>query len=235
MTRPQTPWAAYENARTTKSPPDDEIERELYLLLAGQPASNAGVRERVETAYDLFEGEARHALNALILCDAKPEEVSQALELGEGVFETYGALFFDRRHFRNVFDIRAFVKKIPQDDADVIEVYRLAVTEGAGRLLDRYRVKEAPPPTADQVLGDMMRETHSRSFEHRGRAITSRAAQESFKWGRAAAATALSVKQSVTNDQVGGALSALKLALTTEDATRRPADLGLDKDEIIKG
>lgn len=235
MSRPLTPWAAYDRVSSTTEPPEDGIERELFLLLAGQPASDESLRALVETAFDLFQGEGRHALNALILCDANAKDVEDALELGPGVYATYGVLFFDRGYFRNVFDIRSFVRNLPKDDPEVLEVYRLATIEGAPRLLDRYRVKEAPAPSPDRVLGDMLKETHSRSFEHRGRTITSRAAQESFKWGRAAAQTALSVKQSTTSDQVGGALAALKLALTTDDTTKRPTDLGLNKDDIITG
>jgi len=234
MSRPRTPWAAYDRIRDAASAPDDPLERELYALLTGAPPVDAGLRATVETAYDLHESEARHALNALVMCDAAPDEVNAALELADGVYDAYQTLFFDRDHFRNVFDIRAFVKTLPEDE-DVQEVYKLALTEGAGRLLDRYRVKEAPAPAPDKVLGDMMRETHSRAFEHRGRSITSRAAQESFKWGRAAAQNALAAKQATTSDQVGSTLQALKFALRTEDPTKDLTELGVTKDEILSG
>lgn len=234
MTRPRTPWAAYDRVRTAQSAPDDPLERELYDLLTQAPGVDGDLRAAVETAYDLYESEARHALNALILCDANDADVVTALELEPGVYDAYQTLFFDRDHFRNVFDIRAYVGRLP-DDEDVREVYRLALTEGAPRLLDRYRVKEAPSPSPDKVLGDVMRETHSRAFEHRGRPITGRVAQEAFKWGRAAAQNALAAKQATTSDQVGSTLQALKFALRTEDATQDLKDLGIVKDDLLGG
>jgi hypothetical protein len=173
-------------------------------------------------------------MDALSLCAARDADVEAALELRPGVYAVYRKLFFDRRVFTSVFDMRMYVQRLrlSEDDRDI---YNLAFQEGAPRLLDRYRVAPREAPDPQIVLEDMLGEAHSRAFEHRGRPITSRVAAESFKWGRAAASTALAMKQAMSSNRMANALEQLEFALTSDDQTKAPEDLGLNPNDILKG
>jgi hypothetical protein len=230
-----TPWRIFaevaalaENAEA--APPEDPHAFSLYRLLTGQPAEDV----LVETAHAIFTSPYRHVMDALALCAAKDVDVESALELRPGVYAVYRKLFFDRAVFSSVFAMRLYVQQLEVSDEER-EVYSLAMQEGALRLLDRYRVGPRPSVDPQVVLEDMLGEAHSRAFEHRGRPITSRVATESFKWGRAAASTAMAMKQSTSSNRIANALEQLEFALTSDDQTKAPEDLGLDPNDIVKG
>lgn len=228
------PWHKYtEIAELAKAPnaepPTDAYAFSLFQLLRGQDADPA-----VVAAYEIFQSQYRHVMNALCLCLAKEAEVEKALELRPGVYAVYRTFFFDRGVFTSVFAMRNFVQRlrVTKDDRDV---YELALVEGAPRLLDRYRLTPKPAPNPQDVLDDMLGEAHSRAFEHRGKPITSKVAQESFKWGRAAAATAVAIKTSASTSRIDDALASLELVLTSKNSTKTPEELGVTREEIVKG
>ena len=216
--------------QTGAEPPEDADARDLFRLLRGQDAED----RRVRAAYTIFRSPYKHSMDALCLCAAKQEEVEQALELQLGVYGVYSKLFFDRRVFTSVFEMRMYVELLHLTDADR-STYTLALQEGAPRLLDRYRVSARPAPDPQVVLEDMLGEAHSRAFEHRGRPITSKVAVESFRWGRAAASTAIAMKQAQSSNRIASALDQLEFALTSDDQTVAPEDLGLSPNDIVRG
>lgn len=234
MPSPIPPWWRYQSveARVAEdaAPPDDLDERHLFLLLSQQPGENG----HVDTAYEIFSSPYRHVMDALALCLARAADVESALELQPGVYDVYRKLFFDRSVFHSVFDMRAYVNRVAQSEEER-EIYNLALQEGPARLLDRYRVGPRQSVDPQTVLEDMLGEAHSRAFEHRGRPLTSRVAMESFKWGRAAASTALAMKQSTSSNRIASALEQLEFALTSDDQTKAPEDLGLDPNDIVRG
>lgn len=229
-----SPWwrlaAVSERVAAGASPPEDPHEAALYALLRGQRAPD----ETVETAYWIFKSSYKHAMDALVLCSTPDKEVEHNLELAPGVYEVYKKLFFDRSVFDSVFAMRGYVSGLTLTDEEAA-IYQLALQEGPQRLMDRYRVGPRKAPDPQTVLEDMLGEAHSRAFEHRGRAITSRVATESFKWGRAAASTALAMKQAASSGRLASALEQLEFALTSDDQTKTPEDLGLKHDDIVKG
>jgi hypothetical protein len=217
-------------ANTGAEPPEEPHVRALFRLLRGQDADDVGVG----AAYTIFRSPYRHVMDALSLCAARDVEVESALELKPGVYAVYRKLFFDRRVFTSVFDMRMYVQRLRLSEEER-DIYNLAFQEGANRLLDRYRVAPRPAPDPQIVLEDMLGEAHSRAFEHRGRPITSKVAAESFKWGRAAASTALAMKQAMSSNRMVNALEQLEFALTSDDQTKAPEDLGLNPNDILKG
>lgn len=230
-----TPWKVFTEVaalaeKSEAAPPEDAHALSLYNILRGQPADDLVV----EDAYAIFTSPYRHVMDALSLCLAKDVDVETSLELRPGVYAVYRKLFFDRSVFSSVFEMRLYVQRLAVSDEDR-EVYALAMQEGPLRLLDRYRVGPRPQVDPQIVLEDMLGEAHSRAFEHRGRPITSRVASESFKWGRAAATTALAMKQSATSNRMASALEQLEFALTSDDQTKAPEDLGLNPNDIVKG
>ncbi len=210
-------------------PPSDPLDLALFRVLKGQ-RDNAVV----STAYDIFRSPYRHVMDALCLCSAKDAEVEKCLELRPGVYAVYQTLFFDRAVFTSVFAMRHYVETLhlTREERDVYEV---ALVEGAGRLLDRYRMTERPPLEPQVVLEDMMGEAYSRAFEHRGKPLTSKTAEAAFRWGRAAAATAATIKTTAQGTRVADALSALEFALTTKKSTATAEELGVNRDDILKG
>lgn len=216
--------------QTGVDPPEDPHARALFRLLRGQDATDA----MVSAAYTIFRSPYRHAMDALCLCAARDNDVDSALELQPGVYAVYRKLFFDRRVFTSVFDMRMYVQRLRLTEEER-GIYNLAFQEGAQRLLDRYRVSARPALDPQVVLEDMLGEAHSRAFEHRGRPITSKVAVESFKWGRAAASTALAMKQSMSANRVASALEQLEFALTSEDQTKAPEELGINPNDIVRG
>lgn len=228
------PWHKYEEIaalaeKTGVEPPTDALDLALFRVLRGQADDPV-----VTTAYEIFRSSYRHVMDALSLCVAKDTEVEAALELREGVYAVYRTLFFDRAVFGSVFAMRQYVQQL-RITKDEREIYELALVEGAPRLLDRYRLTPRTAPDPQVVLEDMMGEAHSRAFEHRGKPLTSKVAQESFKWGRAAAATAATIKGATAANRVTDALAALEFALTSKNSTKTPEELGVKLDEIIKG
>jgi hypothetical protein len=215
--------------QTGVEPPSDPLSLALFRILRGQTDDPV-----VASAYAIFRSADHHVLDALSLCVAKEAEVEAALELKPGVYAVYRTLFFDRSVFANVFEIRNYVQHLRLTKAER-EVYELALIEGGARLLDRYRLTPRTAPDAQTVLEDMMGEAHSRAFEHRGKPITSKVAQESFKWGRAAAATATAIKASSSANRISDALSTLEFALTSKSSTKTPEELGTTREEILKG
>lgn len=218
------------SANTGAVPPEEPHARDLFRILRGQDAGDACV----SAAYTIFRSPYRHVMDALSLCAASTADVESALELKPGVYDVYRKLFFDRRVFTSVFDMRMYVQRLRLSDEER-DVYNLAFQEGATRLLDRYRVTPRPAPDPQVVLEDMLGEAHSRAFEHRGRPITSKVAVESFKWGRAAASTALAMKQAMSSNRMANALEQLEFALTSDDQTKEPEELGLNPNDILKG
>lgn len=230
-----SPWWRYERveaclSNASAAPPEDAHERELFLLLSDGECEDSCVA----TAHQIFNSSYRHVMDALALCQAKAGEVESALELEAGVYDVYRKLFFDRAVFKSVFAMREHVAQVTTTE-DEREIYNLALQEGPGRLLDRYRVGPRQSVDPQVVLEDMLGEAHSRAFEHRGRPLTSRVAMEAFKWNRAAASTALAMKQSVSANKIASALEQLEFALTSDDQTKSPEDLGLDPNDIVKG
>lgn len=230
-----SPWWRYERveaclSNASAAPPEDAHEKELFHLLSDGACEDACVA----TAHQIFNSAYRHVMNALALCLAKPADVEGALELEAGVYDVYRKLFFDRAVFKSVFAMREHVAQVTTTE-DEREIYNLALQEGPGRLLDRYRVGPRQSVDPQVVLEDMLGEAHSRAFEHRGRPLTSRVAMEAFKWNRAAASTALAMKQSVSANKIASALEQLEFALTSDDQTKSPEDLGLDPNDIVKG
>jgi len=228
------PWHKYEEIaalaeKTGVEPPSDALDLALFRLLRGQAEDVV-----VTTAYEIFRSSYRHVMDALCLCVAKDTEVEAALELKAGVYAVYRTLFFDRTVFASVFAMRQYVQQLRLTKEER-EIYELALVEGAPRLLDRYRLTPRTSPDPQEVLEDMMGEAHSRAFEHRGKPITSKVAQESFKWGRAAAATAAAIKTSSSANRISDALASLEFALTSKNSTKTPEELGVERDEIIKG
>lgn len=228
------PWHKYEEIaalaeKTGVEPPTEALDLALFRVLRGNKDDSV-----VATAYEIFRSSYRHVLDALSLCLAKESEVEAALELRPGVYAVYQTLFFDRAVFANVFAMRQYVQglRLTKDER---EIYELALVEGAPRLLDRYRLAPRTAPDPQSVLEDMMGEAHSRAFEHRGKPLTSKVAQESFKWGRAAAATAASIKAGASANRISDALAALEFALTSKNSTATPEELGVTRDEIVKG
>lgn len=210
-------------------PPSDALALAMFRILRGQSDDPV-----VMSAYEIFQSRYHHVLDALCLCAAKESEVESALELKPGVYAVYQTLFFDRAVFGSVFAMRQYVENL-RLSKDEREIYELALIEGAQRLLDRYRLTPKPAPDPQTVLEDMMGEAHGRAFEHRGKPITSKVAQESFKWGRAAAATAATIKSAASANRISDALSALEFALTSKPSTTTPEELGVSLDEIVKG
>jgi hypothetical protein len=209
-------------------PPADPLDLALFNILRGQTDNQI-----VATAYEIYRSPYHHVMDALCLCAANATEVESALELREGVYAVYQTLFFDRTVFNSVFAMRQYVEQL-QLTKNEREIYELALIEGATRLLDRYRLKPRPALDPQVVLEDIMNEAYSRAFEHRGKPITSKAAQESFKWGRAAAATAATIKSATATNRVSDALAALEFALTSKSLTKTPEELGITRDEILK-
>lgn len=227
------PWHKYAEIaelakQTGVDPPTAALDLALFRILRGQPDDPV-----VTTAYELHVSSYRHVMDALCLCSAKDTEVEEALELPRGVYAVYRTLFFDRSVFGSVFSMREYVQRLRISKEDR-EIYELALVEGAPRLLDRYRLTPRATPDPQTVLEEMMGEAHGRAFEHRGKPITSKVAQESFKWGRAAAATAAAIKASTTANRVSDALATLEFALTSKNSTKTPEELGVTRDEIIK-
>lgn len=209
-------------------PPTDPDQLALFRLLRSQETDNV----LVETAYFIYRSDYRHAMDALIICSAKAEDVENALELAPGVYAVYQKLFFDRTVFRSVFEMRQYIGKLNISEDDRSN-YDLALLEGPRRLLNRYRLTSPPVPDSQEVLEEMMTEAVDRAFEHRGKSITSKTAQESFKWGRAAVQTAVALKQAVSTSRAANALEQLEFALKSTDQSKTPEDLGVTADEIL--
>jgi hypothetical protein len=229
------PWQRYDTIVASETVPPEGLDRDLFYLVKRYPLHDYKVAPDVQEAYSLYEDEeARHVLNALLLFDAEPARIKNALRLGEHTLEAYCVYFFDKRVFPHVFAARRFLKDLSEQlTKEHREIYELALQEGPERLLDRYRIGSAPIPKPEQVLEEMMRETHSRAFEHRGKPITSKTAETSFRWGRAATATAQAILQhNIANKQGSGV--ALVLALKNIDHTQTPEEAGLSRDDIVK-
>jgi len=219
--------------RNKAEAPTDPFERAFFYLVENTPVDEDPVAEAVATAYELTQDPvAVPLLRALILFGAVGAQVDEALQLPPGTYEAFKHLFFARAAFPTVFAVLRFVREQAEDDRE--QYYNLASEEGPERLLDRFRIGPKPLPAPTQVLNELLADAHSRSFEHRGRSITSRVAQESQRWQRHAASLADSLLKNEAAKQQPGSIVALKLALVSKDETKTPEELELDPRAIIR-
>lgn len=239
MARDASPWARHDAVvagieRGDPPPEDDLTSKALSYAVKGETIPE-GLPGEVEPALALFrDQEARHVMNALVLGKCQPAEAEAALELPKGTFDVYAYLFFDRVAFKSVFQVRAYLAQF-EERSNEADIYRLATIEGAPRLLDRYRLGPAPSVEASTVIQEVMASHFTRSFEGRGRAITSKTAVEAFKYGRSALTAALAVKSATPAARGSDALAALKMKLLDQELTKNPEDVQLDPEDVLRG
>lgn len=211
----------------------NELEGKLYDCLRG--LEGLPVDEDVSEAYALSRSVYRHVLNALLLVKAEIPTIASGLDMTEACITAYRDLFFDVRVFRNAFQVRTFISNLVDDDTEEFKSYNLALVEGADSLIDRYRVGEAPPPDPKVVVSRAVREFMSRSREHRGQRLTSKAAQESLRCARDAV-SASSHLHNISPSTTPGQQAELqwRLALVPNDTTIPAASAPVLVTELVR-
>lgn len=216
----------------TLDQPEGDHPFEVALFYLVKNASS--LQPDVDEAFCLYENhEQRHVLNAAILAKAPDALLQAEIDLPPGVAAAYRYLFFDRGVFRHALDVASYVAGL-ELDKKYKEIYETAIQQGADVLLMKYHIGPRAPIDPKDVIRHTLSTFYERAQAHRGQQITSKAAKEALKWGRAAVSTAATLIDK-GNNQAEAALKDLKLALEIKDHTKTPADLGVSHDEIVGG
>ena len=198
--------------------PDDIA---LYQLFAVQTCSLPAVEQAVSLYLD---DEARHALNAAILCKATDAQLMEAFEISVLVLTTYRRTFFDRGVFSNVFEIKRFIEQLQGTiDNYHFNLYDKAYQTGPDYVLNRFRVGARPAPDVRGGLQEIFSDQVLNARACRGQALTSAIAKEAKSWGEAACSTAnilLRMDASATSP-----LDELHMLLITKNHSLQPGDL----------
>lgn len=217
----------------SEGPPDlswDPREVALFYRVKSQPCPLPDVEE----AYDLYStNQHRHLLDALILGQATDAQIFESLQIAHLVLSTYRYLFCDKAVFRHALDVHSYVQALTCHK-DLALYYTVAIKQGPTVLLSDLRLGERPPVDPKATLRSLASDFFTRFQAHRGQALTSRVAQEAFKWGKAAAETSVLLIHHDSN-KAEAALEDLKLALATVDHTSTPEEAGLDVQTILHG
>jgi hypothetical protein len=233
-----------------RAPPDHRARKIVELVKAGEPVDvSLDPREvalfyrvksqpcplpDVEDAYDLYTtNQHRHLLDALFLGQATDAQIFESLQISSLVLSTYRYLFCDKTVFRHALDVHSYVQALTCHK-DLAMYYAVAIKQGPMVLLSDLRLGERPPIDPKATLRSLTSDFFTRFQAHRGQALTSRVAQEAFKWGRAAADTSVLLIQHDSN-KAEAALEDLKLALASVDHTATPEEAGLDTRTILTG
>jgi hypothetical protein len=233
-----------------RAPPDHRGKQIIELAKAGAPVDLAlDPREialfyrvksqpcplpEVDDAYDLYAtNQHRHLLDALFLGQATDAQLFESLQISHLVLSTYRYLFCDKSVFRHALDVHSYVQALTCHK-DLAQYYTVAIKQGPTVLLSDLRLGERPPVDPKATLRSLTSDFFTRFQAHRGQALTSRVAQEAFKWGRAAADTSVLLIQHDSN-KAEAALEDLKLALASVDHTATPDEAGLDPRTILNG
>lgn len=187
--------------------------------------------DAVEQARHLASTPYRHALYALLLVDADPDEACAVLSLQRSVWDAFAELFFDRTVFPHIFAIHEWVEEQSTGNPVLRELYADALQQGPDPIYDRYRIGNrktlVPMAVPTMLLADMVR----RAKEHRGRSITSNITKEALKWNKAAIQAALQQAGLERQDGASSARDALVIRLRQVEATVCGAD---SEDEALR-
>lgn len=205
------------------------MEAALYAVLDEKPDAD----EHVATARELYEGAEHHVLDALLLVRADPELICDGLNLDRRVLDAYQALFFDVKVFRHAFAARRYVASLA-DGTEEYKAYELAIDEGPEALLDRYRLTEAPAADPIRTTQKLLGTFALRAREQKGRALTTRHAQEALKAGRAALEAASALRAMLPKNGGDTASLRFELALLAEDPTVPAAQAPVPLAELVR-
>lgn len=175
-TDPAARYREVQRAADAGIAPSDPLLRELFDLLAGNPA-----RDPVTEAYDLYQTEThRVVMDAFIVASATPQLIESVLGVKVEVVDIYAYLFFDKSVFRNRLELLSYAASYP-GDAHAQELMRAAVNVGLEYLLWAYGRGDVQVD-ARSIIRHTMAEAYYRGMAHRGNALTSGITRESHKW-----------------------------------------------------
>lgn len=221
------------SVRAGEPPPEDPLDRALYLALHPEPPEPAD--PHVADAVDLYRSPYHHVLDALIITRAPAAEVCAALDIPTEVYDAYATACFDVRVFRHVFALRHYIKTLERDASEEFKSYDLALQEGYDALLDRYRISDWPDLDPKRATMRLAREFLLRSREHRALGLTNPIAKESLKAARAALdACAQLHAMTADRDKKNSATEELILALQPRELTHAVGAGPVDPADLIR-